>query len=193
LLRQRLGLLLKTLLPDSFESGSFLVKNICMEIIDMLPSHWEAVKNIYAEGIATGHATFQTAIPSWEEWNEAHVKTCRLVAIEDNIVLGWAALTPVSGRCVYAGVGEVSVYVSAAARGKGVGKLLLQALINSSEENNFWTLQAGIFPENKASVKLHEQSGFRIIGSREKIGQMKGIWRDTLLLERRSKADKFTG
>ncbi len=157
-----------------------------MEIIDMLPSHWEAVKNIYAEGIATGHATFQTSIPIWEEWAHAHVKTCRLVAIENNEVLGWAALTPVSGRCVYAGVGEVSVYVSAAARGKGVGKKLLNALIKASEENNFWTLQAGIFPENGASVKLHEQAGFRIIGSREKIGQMNGVWRDTLLLERRS-------
>lgn len=97
-------------------------------------------------------------------------------------MLGWAALTPVSGRCVYAGVGEVSVYVSGAVRGKGIGKKLLEALINASEENNFWTLQAGIFPENIASVKLHEQSGFRVIGSREKIGQMNGVWRDTLLL-----------
>lgn len=152
----------------------------------MLPAYWEAVKNIYAEGIATGQATFQATIPSWEEWDEGHIKTCRLVAIENADVLGWAALTPVSGRCVYAGVGEVSVYVSASARGKGVGKQLLNTLIKTSEENNFWTLQAGIFPENIASVKLHQQAGFRIIGSRERIGQMNGVWRDTLLLERRS-------
>ena len=153
----------------------------------MLPSHWEAVKQIYAEGIATGNATFQTNIPPWDEWDEAHVKNSRLIAIEDNEVLGWAALTPVSGRCVYAGVGEVSVYVSKKARGKGIGKKLLNALINESEKNNFWTLQAGIFPENIASIKIHEECGFRVIGAREKIGQSNGSWRNTLLLERRSK------
>ena len=154
----------------------------------MLPSHWEHVKQIYAEGIATGNATFQTAVPFWDEWNEAHVNNSRLIAIENEMVLGWAALTPVSGRCVYAGVGEVSVYVSEKARGKGVGKKLLNALISESEKNNFWTLQAGIFPENIASVKIHEECGFRIIGSRERIGQSNnGSWRDTLLFERRSK------
>ena len=142
-----------------------------MKIIEMLPSHWEFVKQIYAEGIASGNATFQTAIPTWIEWDEAHVKNSRLIAVEDTEVLGWAALTPVSGRCVYAGVGEVSVYVSEKTRGKGVGKKLLNALINESEKNNFWTLQAGIFPENYASIKIHEQCGFRIIGRREKIGQ----------------------
>ena len=152
----------------------------------MLPTHWEAVKQIYAEGIATGNATFQSAIPSWEEWNDAHVKNSRLVAIENEIVLGWAALTPVSGRCVYAGVGEVSLYMSNKAKGKGIGKKLLNSLIEESEKNNFWTLQAGIFTENIASVNLHKDYGFRIIGSREKIGQLNGIWRDTLLLERRS-------
>ena len=152
----------------------------------MLPTHWEAVKQIYAEGIATGNATFQSAIPSWEEWNDAHLKNSRLVAIEDETVLGWAALTAVSGRCVYAGVGEVSVYVSNKAKGKGIGKKLLNALIEESEKNNFWTLQAGIFPENIASVKIHEDCGFRIIGKRERIGQMNGQWRDTLLLEKRS-------
>ena len=159
-----------------------------MKIIEMLPSHWESVKQIYAEGIASGNATFQTAIPTWIEWDEAHVKNSRLIAVEDTEVLGWAALTPVSGRCVYAGVGEVSVYVSEKTRGKGVGKKLLNALINESEKNNFWTLQAGIFPENYASIKIHEQCGFRIIGSREKIDQSNGSWRDTLLLERRSKS-----
>ena len=153
----------------------------------MLPLHWEYVKQIYADGIATGNATFQTSIPSWDEWDTAHVKNSRLIAIEDDSVLGWAALTPVSGRCVYAGVGEVSVYVSENARGKAVGKKLLNALIHESEKNNFWTLQAGIFPENIASIKIHEGCGFRIIGTREKIGQSNGLWRDTLLLERRSK------
>ena len=152
----------------------------------MLPTHWEAVKQIYAEGIATGNATFQSAIPSWEEWNDAHVKNSRLVAIENEIVLGWAALTPVSGRCVYAGVGEVSLYMSNKAKGKGIGKKLLNSLIEESEKNNFWTLQAGIFSENIASVKVHEDCGFRIIGKRERIGQMNGQWRDTLLLEKRS-------
>jgi L-amino acid N-acyltransferase YncA len=157
-----------------------------MQIQTMLPTHWPAVKNVYEEGIATGNATFATTVPEWEEWDASYVKTARLVAVENNEVLGWAALTPVSGRCVYAGVGEVSVYVAAAARGKGIGKKLLQSLIEESEKNNFWTLQAGIFPENKASVKIHEEGGFRIIGSREKIGEMGGVWRDTLLLERRS-------
>ena len=153
----------------------------------MLPQHWEAVEKIYAEGIATGNATFQSTVPSWKEWDESHVANSRLVAIENNTVLGWAALTAVSGRCVYAGVAEVSVYVSANARGKGIGKSLLQALIHESEKNNFWTLQAGIFPENEASIRIHESLGFRIIGKRERIGKMNQIWRDTLLLERRSK------
>ncbi len=153
----------------------------------MTPLHWEQVSKIYAEGIATGNATFQTGIPSWDEWDKAHEINPRLVAINDNkIVLGWAALTPVSGRCVYAGVGEVSVYVSIAERGQSIGSKLLQALITESEKNNFWTLQAGIFPENLASIKIHELAGFRVIGKREKIGQMNGEWRDTLLLEKRS-------
>lgn len=157
-----------------------------MQIETMLPQHWPTVKKIYEEGIATGNATFQTTAPDWEEWDAAHVKNSRLVAIENNEVMGWAALTAVSGRCVYAGVGEVSVYVAAAARGKGIGKKLLVALITESEKNNFWTLQAGIFPENTGSVKIHEACGFRIIGKRERIGRMNGLWRDTLLLERRS-------
>lgn len=160
-----------------------------MQIRPMLDSDWEFVKNIYAEGIATGNATFQQIVPTWDEWNTSHVRSSRIVAVEDGSVCGWAALTPVSGRCVYAGVGEVSVYVSASERGKGIGRKLLQQLISESEKNGFWTLQAGIFPENSASVKIHEQLGFRIIGSREKIGKMNGAWRDTLLLERRSKLD----
>ncbi len=157
-----------------------------MDIKPMQPEHWPLVKKIYEEGIATGNATFQTTAPEWEEWDAAHVKNSRLVFIDNDEVSGWAALTAVSGRCVYAGVGEVSVYVATNARGKGIGKKLLHALIAESEKNNFWTLQAGIFPENESSIKIHEDCGFRIIGRREKIGQMNGVWRDTLLLERRS-------
>lgn len=153
----------------------------------LLPTDWHAVKQIYEEGIATGNATFQQQAPSWEEWNHDHLKHSRIVAKENETILGWAALTPVSGRCVYAGVAEVSVYVSDKARGKGVGKQLLQKLIEKSEANNIWTLQAGIFPENIASLKIYEACGFRIIGTRERIGQMNGKWRDTVLLERRSK------
>lgn len=152
----------------------------------MLPQHWDAVKTIYEEGIATGNATFQTAAPSWQEWDNAHVKTCRIIAAENNQVLGWAALSPVSSRCVYAGVAEVSVYVAANARGKNIGSLLLQAVINESEQNDIWTLQSGIFPENHASIAMHEKNGFRIIGYREKIGKMGNVWRDNISLERRS-------
>jgi len=153
----------------------------------MLPAHWYEVKRIYEEGIATGNATFQTEAPTYEEWNSDHLTISRFVAVENEKILGWAALTAVSGRCVYAGVAEVSVYVASSVRGKGIGNALLQALIKSSEENNLWTLQAGIFPENIASIKLHEANDFRIIGIREKIGKMNGVWRDTVLLERRSK------
>jgi L-amino acid N-acyltransferase YncA len=151
----------------------------------MKPSDWEAVKEIYEEGIATGNATFQQSAPTWDEWNTTHLQHSRIVA-KDNNVLGWAALTPVSGRCVYAGVAEVSVYVSDKARGKGLGKQLLQKLVGESEANNIWTLQAGIFPENIASIKIHEACGFRILGKRDRIGKMNGIWRDTVSLERRS-------
>ncbi len=150
------------------------------------PEDYPSVKEIYELGIATGNATFQTEAPSWETWDKDHLKTCRLVAI-DETVIGWAALTPVSGRCVYAGAAEVSVYVHPNAQSNGVGKKLLEALIRESEKENIWTLQAGIFPENKTSLHVHKQCGFREIGYREKIGKMKDIWRDTILLERRSK------
>ena len=152
----------------------------------MKPSDWEAVKEIYEEGIVTGNATFQQSAPAREEWNNSHLQHSRIVAKEDNNILGWAALTPVSGRCVYAGVAEVSVYVTDKARGKGLGKQLLQKLIEESEANGIWTLQAGIFPENRASIKIHEACGFRILGTRERIGKMNGAWRDTILMERRS-------
>jgi phosphinothricin acetyltransferase len=157
-----------------------------MEFQQLTQAHWEQVKKIYEEGIATGNATFQSAAPTWEEWDTSHVKSSRIVAVIDNEVVGWAALTPVSGRCVYAGVGEVSVYVSGSARGKGVGKALLQELIRASEEDGFWTLTAGIFPENEASLKIHRQAGFKVLGVRERIGKLNGTWRDTVLLERRS-------
>ena len=155
-------------------------------ITTMLPQHWDAVKIIYEEGIVTGNATFQTAAPTWQEWDIAHIKTCRIIATENNEILGWAALTAVSSKCVYAGVAEVSVYVTTNARGKNIGSLLLQELINQSEQNGIWTLQAGVFPENKASISIHEKNGFRNIGHREKIGKMGNVWRDTILLERRS-------
>jgi L-amino acid N-acyltransferase YncA/protein-tyrosine-phosphatase len=157
-----------------------------MEIQNMLTKHWIAVKNIYEEGIATGNATFQTVAPSWEEWDKSHTEHSRIVAIIDDIIVGWAALTPVSSRCVYAGVAEVSVYISPSYRGKGYGEMLLLELIKQSEANGIWTLQAGIFPENVGSIKIHEKCGFRIVGKREKIGKMNDNWRDNLFLERRS-------
>lgn len=152
----------------------------------MTPEDWPAVASIYAEGISTGNATFQADVPSWDDWDHTHVKSCRIVALVGDEVAGWAALSPVSGRCVYGGVAEVSVYVGEAFRGQGIGLQLLRELVVESENNKFWTLQAGIFPENTGSVRIHEKAGFRIVGRREKIGRMHDVWRDTLLLERRS-------
>ena len=154
----------------------------------MEAADWTAVAQIYADGIATGEATFETAVPAWEKWDSGHLPTCRFVArsVESGEVVGWAALSPVSSRCVYTGVAEVSVYVVPAAWGQGVGKRLLQTLVGSSEAEGIWTLQAGIFPENEASVKLHEKCGFRVVGRRERLGQQNGRWRDVLFLERRS-------
>ncbi|GAB3309831.1 GNAT family N-acetyltransferase [Hymenobacter tenuis] len=159
-----------------------------MTIQPFTAAHWPEAKAIYEAGLATGNATFQTSAPTWEEWDQSHLAHSRLVALEDNegCVLGWAALSPVSGRCVYGGVGEVSVYIAPEARGEGVGQQLLAALVAASEAHGMWTLQAGIFPENTASVKLHERAGFRLVGRRERIGQLHGVWRDTVLLERRS-------
>ncbi|RFM29054.1 GNAT family N-acetyltransferase [Deminuibacter soli] len=158
-----------------------------MQVLAMLADHWTEVKAIYESGLATGNASFQQTAPSWEQWNQSHLQHSRLVVVDGQTVVGWAALTPVSSRSVYSGVAEVSIYISDAHRGRGVGKILLAELITTSEQNNIWTLQAGIFPENIASIKLHEQAGFRQVGYREKIGKMNDRWRDTVLLERRSK------
>lgn len=144
------------------------------------------VKQIYQEGIDTGHATFQEKAKEWEDWDKSVLSVCRLVAEENNSVVGWAALSSVSDRCVYGGVSEVSVYVANASQGKGIGYKLLSNLVEESELNNMWTLQAGIFPENKASIRLHEKCGFRIVGTRQKLGKMKDQWRDVILMERRS-------
>jgi phosphinothricin acetyltransferase len=153
----------------------------------MTCADWPAVRSIYLEGIATGHATFETDAPSWEKWDANHLRDCRLAARAGEAVLGWAALSPVSGRCVYAGVAEVSVYVDANYRGQGVGRELLEALIDQSEQRGLWTLQAGVFPENRASLALHEKCGFRVVGRQERIGCMNGVWRDVIRLERRSR------
>lgn len=153
----------------------------------MQPQDWPAVRAIYLEGIATKNATFETDAPEWEKWDSAHLKSCRLVARLNGQVIGWAALSPVSSRCVYAGVAEESIYISEAARGQGVGRKLLTALIEESEKAGLWTIQTGIFPENTVSIHLHERCGFRVLGVREKVGQMDGVWRDVVLMERRSR------
>jgi phosphinothricin acetyltransferase len=154
----------------------------------MLPADREAVLAIYAEGIATGNATFQTEVPSWEEWEAAHLAAPRLVARDvEGRVLGWCALSPVSRRPVYAGVTEESVYVASAARGRGIGRRLLEAMVQASEDAGIWTMQTGIFPENKSSIALHEACGFRIVGTRERVGRHFGRWRDVVFMERRSR------
>jgi phosphinothricin acetyltransferase len=147
---------------------------------------WSSVREIYGEGLRTGHATFETRVPSWEEWNRHHLSCCRLVAEFEGRVVGWSALCPISDRCVYGGVAEVSIYVAEALRGRGIGTLLLQELVAASEREGFWTLQAGIFPENRGSVRLHERCGFRVLGCRERLGKTGDRWRDVLFLERRS-------
>ena len=156
-------------------------------IIDqMRASDWEQVRAIYLEGIRSGHSTFETEAPSWEKWDEGHLPFARLVMRDGETVLGWAALSPVSKRHVYRGVAEVTVYVGENAQGQGIGRTLLEALIDESEKNGIWTLQASIFPENTASVQLHLRCGFREVGRRERIAMLHGIWRDTLLFERRA-------
>ena len=156
-----------------------------MEIRDLQPLDWPEVARIYEDGIRTGNATFETAVPSWESWDAAHSEH-RLVADLDGRMAGWAGLVPYSDRWCYRGVAEDSVYVASWAQGKGVGRALLEKLIALSEEAGIWTLQAGIFPEIKASLRLHLGCGFRLVGVRERIGELNGVWRDVLLLERRS-------
>ena len=157
-----------------------------IQIRALSEADWPAVSAIYLEGIATGHATFETEAPAWEAWDATHFPAPRLVAVSDEQVIGWAVLGRISSRAVYAGEAEVSVYVADARRGLGVGRALLQKLITDSEAKGIWTLQANIFPENAASLALHKSCGFREVGRRERIGKMKGGWRDTILLERRS-------
>jgi len=156
-------------------------------VTPMNAGDWEDVRAIYREGIDTGDATFETETPGWVAWDKSHLRECRLIARSDGQVVGWAALSPVSSRCIYAGVAEVSLYVRASARGRGVGKALLLALIEESERVGIWTLQGGVFPENLASIALQKSCGFREVGRREQVGQMNGVWRDVLLFERRSK------
>jgi L-amino acid N-acyltransferase YncA len=157
-------------------------------VIDQMSADdWEQVRSIYLEGIKERNSTFETEAPSWDKWDEGHLRYARLVARDGERVLGWAALSPVSKRNVYRGVAEVTVYVTESARGQGTGRRLLQALIDESEKNGIWTLQAAIFPENEASVKLHLRCGFREVGRRERIAMLMGVWRDTLLFERRSR------
>jgi L-amino acid N-acyltransferase YncA len=152
---------------------------------DLRPDDWEEVRAIYEDGIRSGDATFETETPSWERWDALHPEL-RLVAERDGTIAGWAALSPVSDRCCYGGVGEVSVYVGETARGAGIGRALLETLVERSEKAGYWTLSAGVFPENEASLRLHKACGFREVGVRERLGELRGVWRDVLLLERRS-------
>ena len=159
---------------------------MALVIEDMTPAHWPQVRQIYQEGIDTSLATFERRAPSWEEWDQEHLRFARLVALASGLVRGWAALGAVSARAAYSGVAEVSVYVGASWRGQGIGRLLLERLIVESEKNAIWTLQASIFPENESSIALHQRCGFWVVGIRRRIAQLHGAWRDTVLLERRS-------
>ena len=158
-----------------------------MKIRHIEASDYFQVSKIYLEGIATGVATFQTDAQNWEEWDKSHLSYCRLAMMDNEKMLGWAALSPVSSRCVYVGVSELSIYISENARGKGIGTYLLSELKKESELRGLWTLQSGILPENIGSIALHEKCGFRKIGYREKIGKLHGVWKDNIIMERRSK------
>jgi len=153
----------------------------------MKADDWAAVRDIYHEGIEAGNATFETEVPSWEEWDRSHLPDCRLVAKAEGEVVGWVALSPLSGRCVYRGIAEVSLYVKGSARRQGIGKALLNAVIEESERMGIWTLQGSAFPENVASIAAQKACGFREVGRRERISQLNGVWRDIILMERRSK------
>ena len=153
----------------------------------MRSGDWDEVKAIYQEGIDTGTASFRTPDISWKDWDSSHLKTCRLVAWQESQIVGWSALLPVSANYDTAGVGEIEVYVKQGYKGQGIGFLLLDALVKESEKKGIWMLQAGIFLQNSALLKIHEKAGFRVVGYREKIGKAKGVWQDNLLLERRNK------
>jgi L-amino acid N-acyltransferase YncA len=156
-----------------------------LEVRRFRDDDWPAVHAIYAEGIATSEATFETEVPAFDRWSAAHPPEHRFVATLDGVVVGWVAASPVSDRCAYAGVLEHSVYVAAAQRARGIGRRLLETLIAQADASDVWTIQSGIFPENVASVELHQRCGFRVVGTRERLGQLNGTWRDVLLMERR--------
>lgn len=157
-------------------------------IREMTQEDWEPVAKIYRQGIQTGNATFATEVPTYDEWDISHNEDCRLVACLDEEIVGWAALSSVSSRCVYGGVAEVSVYVAEDKRGYGIGKTIFTALVEEPEKNGYWSLRSGIFPENSASIELHKKCGFRVVGHYERVGRdSSGKWRDTSILERRSK------
>ena len=164
-----------------------------LRIEPMTPADWPAVRRIYADGIATGNATFETEPPDWDAWHRSRLPACRLVARPPanapnrNTVLAWAALSPVSSRACYAGIAEHSIYVDAPQRGQGIGKTLLAALAAASEDAGFWMLQSAIFPENAASIAIHLACGFRIMGRRKRVAMLNGVWRDTVIVERRSR------
>jgi L-amino acid N-acyltransferase YncA len=157
-----------------------------MQLRELRDEDWPEVTAIYEQGIAGRNATFETAAPDWSEWDRSHLEGHRLVALEDGRVVGWAALSPVSDRCCYEGVAENSVYVDSSAHGRGIGKALLEQLVADAEQSGIWTIQTGVFPENAASVALHLRCGFRVVGLRERLAQLDGVWRDVLFLERRS-------
>jgi L-amino acid N-acyltransferase YncA len=156
------------------------------QIRDLRPTDWPEVASIYSAGIATGNATFEPVVPSWEEWDAGHLPAQRFVAVESGRVIGWIALTPYSDRCCYEGVADLSIYVDPEARGRGIGRALLEHAVDQADQAGIWTLQAGVFPENEASLALHARCGFRVVGRRERIGSLDGVWRDVILLERRS-------
>jgi L-amino acid N-acyltransferase YncA len=159
-----------------------------LKIRDLRPGDWPEVAGIYAAGVGSRNATFETVVPPWEEWDARHLPSPRLVGLETGAVVGWAALSPVSARPCYAGVAEDSVYVARGRQGRGVGRALLEELVARSEAEGIWTLQTSIFPENRARLALHLRCGFRVVGVRERIAQLDGVWRDTVLLERRAGA-----
>ena len=173
--------------PQDFESWGFCVgpNRVDMEIRALESADWPAVKAIYEQGIATRLATFETSAPAWADWDDAYLGEHRIVAERDGAVVGWAALLPTSRRACYAGVVENSIYVAEGARGHGVGRALLERLLASADRAGFWTVQASVFADNAASIAFHERCGFRIVGTRERIGRLDGVWRDTVLLERR--------